>query len=242
MPRRRKNYKKKYRNKKKNQRLQNFGDKEVIYTGTPKMQPVIYKGIGIPPVFCTKLKWNYKSRFTGAFNTKLFRANSAYDPDYVSAPTGSAMYFAELSQLYNRYCVIASSIVVTFMNNLNSTEGANCKFGVYPLNDIATTLSIREMTERDNCAYAHIGVKDGDQGIVTIKHYANIAQASGKARDENTDDVMSAPVTTNPNRSLYWHVAGGTFDGSTVCDVIYDVTIVYYVKFYERIDVASTTY
>lgn len=234
MPRRRrkKNYGKR--------RVYNQEDKEVISTGNPRTTAIIYKGIGIPNIFCTKLKFNTTISLTsGTYNYNIFRGNGAYDPDF-AAGGQQPMYFDELTALWQRYCVLSSQIQVNAINRTATGGASFTKVGVYPLGRATPESDLPSATERDNCKYAQLGPNTGDQGIINITHYAKATQVLGKARDENTDDVLSALYTTNPARQWYWHVFAGTLDNLSDINVFLDVTLTYYVKFYDKIDVGRS--
>lgn len=239
MPKR-KNYRKRYRRKRKNQYPHQSDDKEVQSTGKALQQTVIHRGIGIPSIFLTKLKFNYSQKFnSAAFNDFLIRANSVYDPLYAVGGL-QPMYYDELANLYQRYCVLSSSCQVTFVNAVASGEPGFIKVGMYPLGDTTSPANITEATERDNCKYAQLGPNTGDQGIVQMKSYCKNSSIVGKARDENTDDILSADTASNPIRQVYWHIWNGTLDGISNTNIYVDITVTYYVKFYDRRSVGQS--
>lgn len=233
MPRKKRTYKKR-RYRRKNDFPRQHDDKEVQSTGKALQQTVIHRGIGIPSIFLTKLKFNYSQKFTASsFNDFIIRANSVYDPLYAVGGL-QPMYYDELANLYQRYCVLSSSCQATFTNASAVGEAAFIKVGMYPLGDSTSPANITEATERDNCKYAQLGPNTGDQGIIQMKSYAKNSSVIGKARDENTDDILSADTASNPIRQVYWHLWSGTMDGLSNTNLYLDVTMTYYVKFYDR--------
>lgn len=233
-----KNYKKKYK-KKKRKGIHLTGDKEVIKTGQARRDAVIYRGIGIPNVFFTKLKWNHQFDVNSfPFDSRLFNANGLNPPS--GLVIGQPMYFDELQQLYGRYCVLASEITCIFQQKSASLGAAFAKCGLYPLGVSTPALNLKEAIERDNCVYAQLGPNTGDQGIIQMSGYGKSHEIVGLPSDENTDDTMSALMTANPNRRAYWHVFMGTNDNTALTNIYLDVTITYYVRFFDRINVNSS--
>lgn len=231
----RKNYR-----KKKTQIIIRESDKEVTNTGKARQQALIYRGIGIPSIFCTKLKYNFTQALNGTFlNIVNIRGNGAYDPEQ-AAGGGQPMYFDQFSALYQRYTVLSSSISCTFVNRAGVGEAAFTKVGVYPLGDLVAPLTLQEATEKDNCKYAQLGPNTGDQGIIQMNHYAKATQVLGKAKDENTDDTLSAGIGANPAREWFWIVFAGALDGTAAISLYLDITVTYYVKFYDRQDVSRS--
>lgn len=216
------------------------GDKEVVNTGQAKKDSVVYRGIGIPNQFFTKLKYNQTFSITATpYLETLIRSNSVFDPVYALGG-GQPMYLDEFAQLYNRYTVYASSITLTFIQRTAQTEASYVKVGVYPLVDTSTAGSVSEATERDNCIYAQLGPNTGDQGIVNMNAYGKIYKIAGRDKTEAGDDTMSATVTADPAISPLWHIFTGTLDGITDVNVYVDMTITYYVKFYDRLSVGRS--
>lgn len=238
MPQKR-NYRRKRNYRKKKDTVKLSGDKEVIVTGQAKRDAVMYRGIGIPNVFFTKLKWNKQFDVNSfPFDTRLFNANGLNPPSglVVEQP----MYFDEFQQLYGRYCVLASEITCIFQQKTAQGGGAFTKCGLYPLGVSSLPVNLKQAIERDNCVYAQLGPNTGDQGIIQMNGYAKSHQIVGLPSDENTDDTMSAAMTSNPSRLAFWHVFMGTNDNSALTNVYLDVTITYYVRFFERINVLSS--
>lgn len=239
MPRRKKNYRRKNYRKKKTF-VQNKESKEITNTGKPKTSIILYKGIGIPSIYCCKLKYSEHLSFTsGAYNDFIIRGNGPYDPKF-AAFGGQPMYWDQLTALYNRYTAISSSVAVTFVNKTSTGEASFTKVGIYPLGDSTTAMDINTATERDNCKYSQLGPNSGDQGIITIDHYAKATAILGKAKDENTDDILSADISSVPARQWFWHIFAGTLDQLTATNVYIDVTVTYYVKFFNRKEVSRS--
>lgn len=239
MPRKNHNRKKRYRKKKK-QEISTKGDKEVTKTGQIKRQSVIYRGIGIPAEFYTKLKYSDTLDFSGApYRERILRMNSLYDPLYMLGGD-QPMYYDEFSLLYARYCVQACDVQVTFINRSATGETSYQRVGCYPLGVPSTSASIYESVERDNCVYSTLGPNTGDQGIVSMSIYGKIHKLLGLPSDEKNDDTLSAVTSTDPANIAYLHVFGGSLDTLTDSSFYATITMTFYCKFFDRINVARS--
>lgn len=238
MPRKKQiNRKRKMKNKNK---INLKGDKEVNKTGQARKQAVIYRGIGIPAEFYTKLKYAQTIAFnTFPFQEHLFRLNSVFDPDWTGGG-GQPMYLDEFSLLYSKYCVHACDIQLTFVNKTASTEAAYQKVGVYALADTNLSTSINQAIERDNCVFGQLGPNTGDQGILNMSMFGKINNFLGLPKDENNDNDISAYTSSDPNLVPYAHVWCGSLDNATVSNVYCTVTMTFYVKFFNRINVGRS--
>lgn len=238
MPRKQGYRKRKYYNKKKKeQRVISTGDKEVTITGTSSNKPVIYRGIGIPSVFMTKLKYSSTVVLSGIpFDYYTFRGNSVYDPDYTGTGT-QPLYYDELTALYRSYTVLGSEIQVTFSNRTSSGNAQYTRVGIYPLSDQTPYGNIDICSERDNCIYSTLGPPNGDQGIINMKSYGKTVNILGMRKDESTDDAVTALVTANPQKEFFWVLWAGSLDALTNISVYATITMTYYVRFSDRYNV-----
>lgn len=215
-------------------------DKEIHTSVGPINDSVIYKGIGIPSKFFTKIKYHTTVTLnTSSLNDIIIRGNSINDPEYALGG-GRPMYVEQFAQLYDRYVVYASNIDLAFTNTSGTGGSAFAKVGVFPLSSPVPVNSTIEAIERDNCTWAQLGPNTGDQGILNMSMYAKSTAVLGLPNNEGDDDVISAPINSNPTREAFWHVFAGTNDIATNTNIYVDITVVYYVKFYEKKQVARS--
>lgn len=238
MPRKRitRNRKRNYRRKKKIYPYSN-DDKEVIHTGKSTNQSVVYRGIGIPPVFYTKLKYNETFAVSSIFGEYLMNGNSIYDPDRTGVGH-QPMYADQFADLYRKYHVTACSINLSFINRTSTGDVGITPFGtvgVYALTSASASVDLTDATERDNCSYSAIGPSTGDQGIMNMSQYKRTSEVVGK----NTldDDLIGATGNsgTNPALPWIWHIFYGSSDKSDSLQLYINVTLTYYVRFFDRI-------
>lgn len=243
MPRRRSRRRYRRRRNKKSNAIVMGGDKEVIKTGKAKYKSIVYRGIGIPSTYFTKLKYTvqYNAGSVGSpFIEYLFRMNSVFDPEFALGG-GQPMYYDQITAMYRSYCVFGSGINLTFTQKTNTTEAAFIKCGVYPIETSNSASGVSEAIERDNCVYAQLGPNTGDQGIVNMNAFAKPYAVLGRGKFEKEDDTMCALVSSNPVQQCLWHVFLGTNDGLTSVNAYIEITLTYYVKFFDRIDVERST-
>lgn len=232
MPRKRQNRKKRYRKKQKKD-ISMTGDKEVVKTGQARTDSVIYRGIGIPAQFFTKLKYTHQYNFSIPYYERIMRMSSVYDPEFATGG-GKPMYTDQLFALYQRYTVLACDIQMTFINKSATGESSYQRVGCYPLAFSDTASGIDEAIERDNCVYSTLGPNTGDQGIINMSLYGKINKIIGADNTEKFDDDYSGSVLSSPTRGCYAHIFCGSLDGITNSNVYMTVTMTYYVKFYSK--------
>lgn len=215
-------------------------NKPVYKQPRPDTDAVLYKGIGIPAKFYTKLRYTEAIALTSvAYTEPLYRMNSVYDPVYAMGG-GQPMYHDELSQLYDNYCVYGSKITATFINRSATTETAFVRAGIYPLVNSGTAVTPDEAIERDNCIYAYVGPNTGDQGCVTMSTYADVYKVYGRERDERDDALFTASTSASPVNTCFWHVFAGTIDESTALNMYVNIELIYYVKYFSRAQVLQS--
>lgn len=236
MPRRkqtRRPYRRRYRRRRRKTIVANK-DPNITYV-KPNQSRIVFKGVGFPRSFMTKLVYNQLLDFSGTtdFQNYVFRANSVYDPDY-SGAGNQPMWFDEFAQLYHRYTVYASKIEATFINQASTTGNAPFAHVCVTPKDISTVaLDIEDELEYNRAKSSILSRGDGSQGLTTIRHYVNINNILGKSKYEKSDDVVSSVVGSNPSRQVYWHVMGQSMSAGNKFDAYCKVKITYYVKFYQ---------
>lgn len=239
MPRKRMNYRKRKRNyRKKSIYPRSNDDKEVIHTGKNNNKSVVYRGIGIPPVFYTKLKYNTTIQVNSIFGEYLFNGNSLYDPDRTGIGH-QPMYADQFAALYRKYFIIASTINLSFINRLSSGDIGLTPFGtvgVYALTSLLSSVDLTDATERDNCSYSAIGPSTGDQGIMNMSQYKKTKEVTGKNNMDDDLIGLTGDFGTSPSLPWCWHIFYGSADASNNLELFVNVTITYYVKYFDRRD------
>lgn len=187
-----------------------------------------------------KLKYHDRIQLTPAvgnyyFDSYLYRANGCFDPDFTCG--GHQPYgYDQWGYLYNNYTVLASSITAVFEDvTLSNQTGLRCF--VAPASSSASLRtqmgSSDYITEFPNIKYTDFTVNA--TSTKRIKHYQTSGQTFGYTNQivSNNPSTMGASTGADPSIVSYWHVcAQPTISTTATCYV--KVTIVYYIKFWNR--------
>jgi hypothetical protein len=172
---------------------------------------------------------------TGAFSY-VFRGNSVFDPDFTSTG-GQPANFDDWAALYGNYRVFGSSIEV---HVLTSTSGTECTSWVVAPRHSSTSLSSSSFYDAVAMPYARCnmyniyrtGAPDSHFKMnMTSARFLGLSPTEFLGRDDCT-----AAVGANPALPWYWHVAAINVDTSVTSEVAIQVTIVYDVEFFNRLE------
>lgn len=176
----------------------------------------------VPSVFVNKLKffdfYNLASGGASAFAVRTFRLNNPRDPDFTGVG-GSPTGFNELTALYGRYQVLASSIRVWFYNTCISPliVAVACRSSV----DVAPAISPEvqqylmerpdHVKRRTLIPYNGIGMAHPS---ATVTYYRTVKSIEGRSYADDVD--FTGVDTGNPTRECYWDVYICSLDGAAV--------------------------
>jgi hypothetical protein len=164
-----------------------------------------------------------------ASQVQTYRGNGPFDPNFTG--TGSQpLNYDDFSARYNRYKVVASSIVVRCM--LPSTQ-VGAKIAVYPSNT-STALSTPEAMSLPRAKFRYI---QGGNTDFVFKQSCRSSAIDGSYPGQFLGrETVDAQVTTVPTDQWYWHIVQSSYDDSTSVKVYYEVLVIYDVVFYDRTD------
>lgn len=194
----------------------------------------IKNGTLLPDMLFTKLKYNGRSSSTATspFNTQIYSINSLFDPDQ-TATGHQPLGFDEWASFYARYEVKASRIRVRIHNvhNANAMETV-----VYPSQASVPVTTLSTTIEQPySRRVATAGTNSKMTGFMT--NYIGVKKLMGR----NIDSVnFTASTTANPAHQVYWVIYTSSLDGSTNVDMILEVDILYYCRFYQRNSLESS--
>lgn len=198
-------------------------------------KPVIcYAPTVCPDIMRVRLCYNERITSAGGGTVPIvdfvFRGNSPFDPQFALGG-GQPMGFDQWAAFYRKYRVIASKLVVKYSNN-----AAIEAFGyVSAANTSAAYTDRSAMNERVYTKTVNIGT-DTVQGVGEIEYYMPTNVIRGGPSDlVRYNPNLSALTTANCNEQWYWHV-GAYGVGASVnnYDVNCDVSVYYYVEFFDR--------
>ncbi len=149
--------------------------------------------------------------------------NNLLDP-YLDLGSGQPMGFDQLVVFYNRWIVNGSALHIRFLN-------ANSSTGLYmSINPTATSTVPTLYGQLAEQPYA----KSKQTGIGSDMNVVSQFISTKKVFGESHLDEEYAGSGSSPNKQWFWHIAGKSGDGSTTPLEESQVTITYYVKFYQR--------
>lgn len=216
-------------------------------TGARKTTLVLRNRTIIPDQCFAKIRYTDFTAIgaTGTPGGQNYFGNGIYKPKNTTGanPFGCTEYVA----LYSSYNVIASSIKVTFNNN----NGIDCLVMVWPDDSTGSYVpsGFSTLNLINGIPYARhqwlTGVSSASAGafagVRSIKHYMQTEKIEGVSKRRVLDDdlYMGSINVSNPSKTWNWWVAVAPVDLTSVYSVNCMVEVVYYVKFFQRVDFTS---
>lgn len=193
-------------------------------------------GTGFPPQIRRRLV--YEDTITvnpGLFRASyVFRGNSLFDPDYTS--TGhQPRYYDTFTEVYEKYRVLGSSIVVE-MTNISASGVAH--FAVTPLTTVVAATTWHDAAELPNSRVSQL-MPVSTRYPFSVSHSCTTKKVCGLMKSENQDEDWASTTGSNPIQLWYWNI--NIFDlASTNVNVGFRVRIIYDCIFYDRIEVTPS--
>ncbi len=161
------------------------------------------------------------------------RMNSVFDPSTTGTslqPTG----FDQWKQFYSKYQVMGSRITVIAINN--STDRA-FNFAVYPSNDETRLATYSQCALTKYATNRYVSPSSGGNPRVVVSKYMTPSKIFGRSV---SDTLFAADIDEDPELECFWHIKGtDTFVTHTNVDLQWQVRLMYYVKFFNRIEVTE---
>lgn len=206
----------------------------------------VFMPMQMPESIFTKVKYNVSKLMVtgntaGEAAVLYFRGNGPYDPD---TETGGRfpLYWRNWSQLYNKYTCFASKIHISFVPNDTDTQNKqSIIYGVVPVVVPATlpsTVSVLNMQPQCRHKYS---VLNTSAIIPTLDHFMTTHKAFGVSKKKvSDDDALSGFTATGvPADQFNWAIYVAQPELATtgvVTKTIADISITYYVRFFDRIE------
>lgn len=192
-------------------------------------RPIAVLGRGFPKKMLITHKYtqtNVLSNTAGAINYQTFSANGMYDPDY-SGVGHQPLYFDEMSNVYNHYCVIGSKITVRAAGTTSSGTGSNFTPVLIALqiHSAATPSQTSPivLSEQNQAIVRLMGPSQGNAMVLTKKWSAK--KFFGKSVLAN-DELKGTP-SANPVEQSYFTVSTRPVDAVSTTSITLYVTIQY---------------
>ena len=162
-----------------------------------------------------------------------FRGNSLFDPDYTG--TGhQPRYFDQYAEVYSKYKVLSSSIVVEL---INGGGAAGVIFCVIPNTDILTFTSWPLVAEMPMAKTSPI-VPVASRYPFRLNHSTTTERVCGLRPGQVNDEDWSATTGANPLQVWYWNVCIESVDTTTNLAVSFRVSLIFDAVLYERLESA----
>lgn len=169
----------------------------------------------------------------GINSTKVFRANSIFDPDF-SVGGHQPLGHDQWAVFYDHYCVIGAKITAKFVSTGNIATTDACMVGILLKDNSNTIAAPTTIMEQTNSGYAVLTNSNASQTRTIRKGYS--ARKFFNLKDvKDNRALVGAAVGSNPSEDAYFHVYQtplSTADDARPIRVI--VTIEYIVNLSER--------
>lgn len=192
-----------------------------------------------------KLRYHGQYRLTTStiptFGKYTLTGNGLYDPDITQVGRQCTGY-DQWCQFYNKYIVYGSKITVTALN-----QATNYDYTVYLIPTLEQTpnwygLSTYEVGELPYNKYSAMFGTAENKNWKKMKHYMSTKKIAGI---KNIDEADFGTLTSsNPvNTCWYWQlyvVPFNWYSGPNTLDMLFDVKITYYARFYDRVTLPTS--
>jgi len=176
------------------------------YSGAVTVPRTISSGGGFPEKMITTLRYVETLTLSTTTGTtpgfKIFRLNSAYDPNYTD--TGhQPLYYDQLAAIYGRYQVLGSKINAKFaVQSMTDAGTPNGPWlcGIAANNDGTFPTDVNTLCEQNKTVYKRMTHAEGGPAA------AEVSLSYVPKRDlglDGMDDAVGAAINTNPNQT-YW--------------------------------------
>lgn len=206
---------------------------------------MIYKGIGMPDQFFTKMKYTEVIQLTAGLGTEYqvyqFRGNSLYDPNFTG--TGAQPpYFDQIcgaNALYTQFLVSASKIKLRVSAIGDTFAIGNADVAVTPSQTAyASTLwtDVDDQLSSKSTRSAAV-VRYDNRGPKYVKNYAMTSKVFDTKDIQDQLSIFAGTSSANPTAPWYWIIGAQGMDRtSTTMNLNILVTLTYYVRFFNLTD------
>lgn len=195
----------------------------------------------LPDQYKTKLKFTQRvflNAIGGIITQKVFRGNSAFDPDFAlggNTPVG----YDQLATLYNRYRVDASSISITaFPQDVTDVQSAH-RIVLLPIVTPPTLVVSTQMAQLAGMTYAKETTQGyGAEKAMRIRGYMTTAKMVNKKIVSDVD--YQAEIGLSPAKQWYWVIYASEWQEAVSYALVLEVKMSFWVSFYERKAILGT--
>lgn len=218
---------KKY-SKKKFVKARKFVKKSYKKRSNVRNDTLIYKGVGLPSQFFTKLKYSEDINLTSGTPVFAYQS-SCYKPNY-SASGHQPMYYDQLcSSLgpYLRYQVLGMKAYVEFVNTANTVAYVGVVWS-----DANSTSDLSTLMEQKFSMRRTLGPLTGTPTAV-VKTYMSAKKIHGQGKEVAVENQWGG-YNTSPSDPFFLILAASDITNLSTIAVSFRITLTYYVRFFER--------
>lgn len=198
-----------------------------------------HRGLITPDATFVKLRYVqdlYTVSFASgsSYSQDEFLGNSIYRPDEINGFVTSANGYSYYGQTYRKYVVLGSKIRVQACNISNT---AARMFYVFPANDsLGSSTAANILQSQPYVKRTLLGVATGSGNTKVLSSYMSTRKILGKP-GTTIDPQLSGTVGTGssaPVNGWSWYIVFHQNNTDVTADLIFNVEITYYVKFWDR--------
>lgn len=188
----------------------------------------------LPDRLFVKLKYTQLSYVVAnaqPHTSMLFRGNSPWDPDY-QLGGHSALGYDQWASLYHNYRVHKSHI---FIRTASASQA-------FKMSVVPTSIPVMPLNINTAYEYPYAKVKTVSTTVspdCKMSSYMYTKRIWG-LRSIEYEDNCQAQVDAVPNNQWYWKLFFSSFDGTTNMTLHMDIMLVYYVEFFNRIELSQS--
>ncbi len=175
-----------------------------------------------------------------AITRHVFSGNSIFDPD-VTGVGSQPYYFDQLAAIYGDYLVYGSKITIYLRTSTALTTCNNIRSYIWPTKGTAapTYTETNDLNQLPRIRSATWNRETASKSMTSSGYQKMSAYAkSGPLLSiSKYNDDLQANVTQNPAQRWYFQVITDTTDFGVAADILMDVKIKYYCKFFRRLTI-----
>lgn len=204
--------------------------------GTKRHLPV-----GVPSSMYAKLRYTdirQASVAASTSDTREFRMNSLFDPDYTGAG-GQPYYHDQYTAFFQRYRVYGCLVEwrVTCASSTSNMYYPLCVMTSYCDAVPAWSTSLTALNAKRSVMKQIIP----GQTTVYLKRYYNLRSLAGVSKFEyNNTEVFQALVSANPSRGIFVNLAFVNDDGSNAVSYTSYTRLTFYCKYFDNAEPAPS--
>ena len=193
-------------------------------------------GTGFPKKIKVLHKYSHITTGSSPFGvpvTLAWSANGLYDP-YQAAPSDRPMYWNQMVNIYDHYCVIASK--ATFIISLTGTKVPSIA-GVFVNDDLNnTTNTLKAYIEQSQGRYISINDQSGP-----MKCSMKFSASKYYGKNVLSNNSLQGDNSSNPTEGSFYTLYFGAMDNTSTQTFVVQVIIEYIAIWKELKDIAPST-